>query len=600
MRAPLAGAAALVVRGGGCSFVAKYLAVLAAGGSAVLVFNDAPGCVTMGGSLSNDTAAGGGNGGGNGGGGDGGGNGAAAAASRLRAGGEAGAGASSGGDSGDSGGDSGGGSGKEIPAISIDRVLGVALLNATASSSGGGGGGGVRVTIALLDLPPVDAGAALLWLMAVGTVAAGAVWAGRDHAAALKAAALGGDGSGGADGGRRGGGGRRASAAGGDDALDVTAGGAVAFVASASAMLLLLYFFMSRVFLYIIVGAFALSAAQALTLMLAAALAAAWPALEARARDVPYFGETPLPVLIAAPPACAAALVWVAFRNAAWSWPLLDALGVALMLLVLRTLRLGSLRAACVLLPLCFAYDVFFVFIQPRLFGGGDSVMVEVARGAGADEALPMLLRVPRLSGPAVARGGYSMLGYGDVIIPGLLVAFARRADAEARAPWPRGYFAPALAAYAAGLVLTYVALVFSWFGDQGQPALLYLVPCTLGAFLARAAARGELGAMWRAGGGDDEEGEQQQGGGLGVGGGGGGSGEDDDLALLLPRGGGGSGSEAGGSGSEDGAGGRPRSPVSPPPRRAGGRTARSNGARQGSPSSASQRRPSSGEPAPV
>ena len=35
-----------------------------------------------------------------------------------------------------------------------------------------------------------------------------------------------------------------------------------------------------------------------------------------------------------------------------------------------------------------------------------------------------------------------------------------------------------------AGLALTYVALVFSWFGDQGQPALLYLVPCTLGTTL--------------------------------------------------------------------------------------------------------------------
>lgn len=37
------------------------------------------------------------------------------------------------------------------------------------------------------------------------------------------------------------------------------------------------------------------------------------------------------------------------------------------------------LQVACVLLPLSFAYDVFWVFIQPRLTHG-DSVMVEVCK----------------------------------------------------------------------------------------------------------------------------------------------------------------------------------------------------------------------------
>ena len=34
-------------------------------------------------------------------------------------------------------------------------------------------------------------------------------------------------------------------------------------------------------------------------------------------------------------------------------------------------------------------------------------------------------------------------------------------------------------------------------FVAQGQPALLYLVPCTLGVSLALAHARGDLRAMW-------------------------------------------------------------------------------------------------------
>ena len=42
LKAPLDGGVALTRRGG-CSFVTKYLAVLAAGGSAMLMFNDAPG-----------------------------------------------------------------------------------------------------------------------------------------------------------------------------------------------------------------------------------------------------------------------------------------------------------------------------------------------------------------------------------------------------------------------------------------------------------------------------------------------------------------------------------------------------------------------------
>ncbi|KAI8468656.1 MAG: signal peptide peptidase-like protein [Monoraphidium minutum] len=440
---PLDGAVA-VARRGACSFVAKYLAVLAAGGSAMLMFNDAPGCATMGGSLDNATDA-----------------------DRRPVNGT-------------------------IPAISIDHALGSKLVNLTTA------GQVVLVSVLLLDLPPLDAGAALLWLMAVATVAGGALWSGADHAAALKA---------GAAGGSPGRGGRGRAPPADDGALDVTAAGAVAFVGVASAMLLLLYFFMNRAFFYVLLALFTLTAAQALGVALAAALAAASPGLAGREAEVPFLGPVPLNVLAAAPAALAAAGVWAVWRNAAWSWPLLDALGIALMLLVLRTLRLGGLRVACVLLPLCFFYDIFFVFIQPLLFGGGESVMVEVARGAGTDEVMPMLLRVPRLQGPPIARGGYSMLGFGDIILPGLLVALMRRTDISLRLPWPRGYFAPSLAAYGAGLVLTYVALVFSWFGDQGQPALLYLVPCTLGTVLALTAARGDLRRLW------DEDGDGGDGG---------------------------------------------------------------------------------------
>jgi Signal peptide peptidase len=63
-------------------------------------------------------------------------------------------------------------------------------------------------------------------------------------------------------------------------------------------------------------------------------------------------------------------------------------------------------------------------------------------------------------------------LGLGDIALPGVLAAMCRCFDTAAapgRRPAWRGHFPLAVAAYAAGLLLTYTALMLSWFGDQGQ-----------------------------------------------------------------------------------------------------------------------------------
>lgn len=50
---------------------------------------------------------------------------------------------------------------------------------------------------------------------------------------------------------------------------------------------------------------------------------------------------------------------------------------------------------------------------------------VQVARGdKGGEEGIPMLLKIPRLYDPW---GGYSIIGFGDILLPGLLVAFSLR-----------------------------------------------------------------------------------------------------------------------------------------------------------------------------
>jgi signal peptide peptidase-like protein 2B len=85
------------------------------------------------------------------------------------------------------------------------------------------------------------------------------------------------------------------------------------------------------------------------------------------------------------------------------------------------------------------------------------------------------------------------------VALPGLLAAFGRTADLRLRKQSAAaGYFAPAVGGYCVGLVLTYLALLFEWGGDQGQPALLYLVPSMLLPIAALAASRGELSALWQ------------------------------------------------------------------------------------------------------
>lgn len=62
-------------------------------------------------------------------------------------------------------------------------------------------------------------------------------------------------------------------------------------------------------------------------------------------------------------------------------------------------------------------------------------------------------------------------------------------------AAFPKTYFYAAMAGYALGMVLTLIMLLVF---KQGQPALLYLVPCVAGAVWLTGALRGELNLMWK------------------------------------------------------------------------------------------------------
>ncbi|XP_057756364.1 signal peptide peptidase-like 2 [Arachis stenosperma] len=132
-----------------------------------------------------------------------------------------------------------------------------------------------------------------------------------------------------------------------------------------------------------------------------------------------------------------------------------------------------------VLLSCAFLYGIFWVFVSKWWFH--ESVMIVVARGdRSGEDGISMLL---------------SIIGFGDIILSGLLVAFSLRYDWLAKRNLRSGYFVWAMSAYGLGLLLTYVAL--NLMDGHGQPALLYIVPFTLGTFLLLEKKRGELNLLW-------------------------------------------------------------------------------------------------------
>nr|CAB3451551.1 unnamed protein product [Digitaria exilis] len=168
--------------------------------------------------------------------------------------------------------------------------------------------------------------------------------------------------------------------------------------------------------------------------------------------------------------------------------------GITLIVTVIQIVRIPNLKVGSALLSCAFLYDIFWVFISKMLFH--ESVMIVVARGDKTDEdGVPMLLKIPRMFDPW---GGYSIIGFGDILLPGLLIAFALRYDWAAKKTLQSGYFLWSMVAYGSGLLITYVAL--NLMDGHGQPALLYIVPFTIGTFLALGMKRGELRHLWTRG----------------------------------------------------------------------------------------------------
>ncbi len=165
------------------------------------------------------------------------------------------------------------------------------------------------------------------------------------------------------------------------------------------------------------------------------------------------------------------------------SWLLNNILAFFLALTFLKTLRLTSLTPGLVLLGLLFIYDIFWVFISPYFTSGGKSVMVAVATGLD----IPIKLVMPHIT-IDYPTSGCSLLGLGDILIPGIFLIFMARFGFEvvnSTSYFHAGMIAYTLALFACGASL----FIF----HAAQPALLYIVPALFGAVGLIGYKRGEL-----------------------------------------------------------------------------------------------------------
>lgn len=208
-------------------------------------------------------------------------------------------------------------------------------------------------------------------------------------------------------------------------------------------------------------------------------------------------------------------------------WFFTNLQGFALSYQALQLLSPTSFTTGSLILSALFFYDIWAVFFTP--------LMVGVAKNLHQ----PIALVFPRPAEPSAVPGeppvkSFSMLGLGDIVIPGLLIGLALRFDlymfylkkqstdkkkatyvsvtgrwgdkfwtsglpneslpAHLKTSFPKPYFITSVIGYVAGMVTTLAIMTVF---HHAQPALLYLVPGVLLSLWSTALIRGEFKHMW-------------------------------------------------------------------------------------------------------
>lgn len=241
------------------------------------------------------------------------------------------------------------------------------------------------------------------------------------------------------------------------------------------------------------------------------------------------------------------AVAYFAFVSKPW-W-LTNFLGFSFCYGSLQLMSPSTFVTGSLIMSSLFFYDIYFVYFTP--------LMVTVATKLD----VPVKLLFPRPSDPTDPAGAVSlsMLGLGDIVIPGMMMGLALRFDLylyykakgvlksrlesedsgvikptyqsatggwgerfwapEARSSeseleppyrdarsFPKTYFKASIVGYALGMISTLAVMhIFS----HAQPALLYLVPGVVLSLWGTALVKGQVREMWEFDDGKDEDGDE-------------------------------------------------------------------------------------------
>eukprot|EP00658_Telonema_sp_P-2_P001183 TRINITY_DN10452_c0_g1_i6.p1 TRINITY_DN10452_c0_g1~~TRINITY_DN10452_c0_g1_i6.p1 ORF type:complete len:568 (+),score=96.19 TRINITY_DN10452_c0_g1_i6:71-1774(+) len=271
----------------------------------------------------------------------------------------------------------------------------------------------------------------------------------------------------------------------GDDA-EISIKKAISFVVGASLSLLLIFYFL-RMMSVLLTICFCFVSTIAVSMLVYSVLyPLSWgKILSGKAVTLPAWG----PVTGLEATSLFVGVGCVVFWLLSGHWVANNILGSAICLYMMAVLRLPNIKVSAVLLTLLFCYDIFWVFYSKPIFG--ENVMVTAAKGLD----LPIKLLLPRGFTTPCYTSSFTMLGLGDIALPGLLGVFTRRFDlAKPQLNGKFGYFTLFVVGYTVGMMTCFVVLfVFK----AAQPALLYLVPGTLVTVVLFGFLRGELRELW-------------------------------------------------------------------------------------------------------
>jgi len=184
-------------------------------------------------------------------------------------------------------------------------------------------------------------------------------------------------------------------------------------------------------------------------------------------------------------------------------WILNNVIGLSIGIFSISCIRITNLKVVCIAFLCLFFYDIFWVFYSEKLFG--ENVMLKVANAEAYNPMNTIASKlglvdyvVKSISLPMKLIWGSKLLGIGDIVLPGTLVAYCLKLDRLVfKNEITKGnldYFRISMVGYAIGLLC---AIIAAFVYRIAQPALLYLVPSTLLPIVIFSWNRKQLWQLW-------------------------------------------------------------------------------------------------------